>query len=251
MSEDQVNENTTTEENTEVEESTSDIPSYVPKKFWNSELNEINVEEMGASYKALEKKLGQRTDELAGTIREEVLADIKGQAPETYEIKMPELPDGVQVDVDPEQPLLKWWEETARSKGLSNDDFNKGIEAFVNNEISGLPNRESEINLLGENATQRIESADLWAKKNLSESSYEAMANIASTAAGVKAIEEIMNLNKDAPIPSTETKVDVSLDPLDLRAMMADERYWKDGAKDPAYIRKVTNLYEKYSQKKT
>ncbi len=242
MSEDQSTENT--EASTETE-----IPSYVPEKFWNSDLNEVNVEELGASYKALEKKLGQRTEELAGTIREEVLADISGQAPEKYEMVMPELPEGVQIDVDPEQPLLKWWEETARSKGLSNEDFNKGIEAFVQNEIAGLPDRDTQLNLLGENATQRIESADLWAKKNLSESSYAAIANMASTAEGVKAIEEIMALNKDAPIPTTETKVDVQLDPLDLRSMMADERYWKDGAKDPAYIKKVSDLYEKYANK--
>lgn len=242
MSEDQSTENTEASRETE-------IPSYVPEKFWNSDLNEVNVEELGASYKALEKKLGQRTEELAGTIREEVLADISGQAPEKYEMQMPELPDGVQIDVDPEQPLLKWWEETARSKGLSNEDFNKGIEAFVQNEIAGLPDRDTQLNLLGENATQRIESADLWAKKNLSESSYAAIANMASTAEGVKAIEEIMALNKDAPIPTTETKVDVQLDPLDLRSMMADERYWKDGAKDPAYIKKVSDLYEKYANK--
>ena len=242
MSEDQSTENT--EASTETE-----IPSYVPEKFWNSDLNEVNVEELGASYKALEKKLGQRTEELAGNIREEVLADISGQAPEKYEMVMPELPEGVQIDVDPEQPLLKWWEETARSRGLSNEDFNKGIEAFVQNEIAGLPDRDTQLNLLGENATQRIESADLWAKKNLSESSYAAMANMASTAEGVKAIEEIMALNKDAPIPTTETKVDVQLDPLDLRSMMADERYWKDGAKDPAYIKKVSDLYEKYADK--
>jgi len=242
MSEDQSTENT--EASTETE-----IPSYVPEKFWNSDLNEVNVEELGASYKALEKKLGQRTEELAGNIREEVLADISGQAPEKYEMVMPELPEGVQIDVDPEQPLLKWWEETARSRGLSNEDFNKGIEAFVQNEIAGLPDRDTQLNLLGENATQRIESADLWAKKNLSESSYAAMANMASTAEGVKAIEEIMALNKDAPIPTTETKVDVQLDPLDLRSMMADERYWKDGAKDPAYIKKVSDLYEKYANK--
>lgn len=242
MSEDQSTENT--EASTETE-----IPSYVPEKFWNSDLNEVNVEELGASYKALEKKLGQRTEELAGSIREEVLADISGQAPEKYEMVMPELPDGVQIDVDPEQPLLKWWEETARSKGLSNEDFNKGIEAFVQNEIAGLPDRDTQLNLLGENATQRIESADLWAKKNLSESSYAAIANMASTAEGVKAIEEIMALNKDAPIPTTETKIDVQLDPLDLRSMMADERYWKDGAKDPAYIKKVSDLYEKYANK--
>ena len=240
MSEDQLNE--TTETTTEQNE----MPEYVPEKFWNKDLNEINVEEMGASYKALEKRLGQRTEELAGTIREEVLADIKGTAPEAYEIQLPELPEGVNIDVDPEQPLLQWWEQTARSKGLSNEDFNKGIEAFVNNEVAALPDRDAQISLLGENANVRIESADLWAKKNLSENSYDAIVNLANTADGVKAIEEIMALNKDAPIPSTETKIDVTPSGDDLRSMMKDERYWKDGAKDQAYIKKVTDLYQKY-----
>tara|TARA_R110000765_G_scaffold12556_3_gene38690 strand:+ start:91 stop:822 length:732 start_codon:yes stop_codon:yes gene_type:complete len=240
MSEDQLNE--TTETTTEQNE----MPEYVPEKFWNKDLNEINVEEMGASYKALEKRLGQRTEELAGTIREEVLADIKGTAPEAYEIQLPELPEGVNIDVDPEQPLLQWWEQTARSKGLSNEDFNKGIEAFVNNEVAALPDRDTQISLLGENANVRIESADLWAKKNLSENSYDAIVNLANTADGVKAIEEIMALNKDAPIPSTETKIDVTPSGDDLRSMMKDERYWKDGAKDQAYIKKVTDLYQKY-----
>ena len=240
MSEDQLNE--TTETTTEQNE----MPEYVPEKFWNKDLNEINVEEMGASYKALEKRLGQRTEELAGTIREEVLADIKGTAPEAYEIQLPELPEGVNIDVDPEQPLLQWWEQTARSKGLSNEDFNKGIEAFVNNEVAALPDRDAQISLLGENANVRIESADLWAKKNLSENSYEAIVNLANTADGVKAIEEIMALNKDAPIPNTETKIDVTPSGDDLRSMMKDERYWKDGAKDQAYIKKVTDLYQKY-----
>ena len=240
MSEDQLNE--TTETTTEQNE----MPEYVPEKFWNKDLNEINVEEMGASYKALEKRLGQRTEELAGTIREEVLADIKGTAPEAYEIQLPELPEGVNIDVDPEQPLLQWWEQTARSKGLSNEDFNKGIEAFVNNEVAALPDRDTQIGLLGENANVRIESADLWAKKNLSENSYDAIVNLANTADGVKAIEEIMALNKDAPIPNTETKIDVTPSGDDLRSMMKDERYWKDGAKDQAYIKKVTDLYQKY-----
>ena len=240
MSEDQLN------ETTETTEEENNMPEYIPEKFWNKDLNEVNVEEMGASYKALEKRLGQRTEELAGNIREEVLNEIKGTAPESYEIQLPELPEGVNIDVDPEQPLLQWWEQTARSKGLSNEDFNKGIEAFVNNEVAALPDRDAQISLLGENANVRIESADLWAKKNLSENSYDAIVNLANTADGVKAIEEIMALNKDAPIPNTETKIDVTPSGDDLRSMMKDERYWKDGAKDQAYIKKVTDLYQKY-----
>jgi len=51
MSEDQLN------ETTETTEEENNMPEYIPEKFWNKDLNEVNVEEMGASYKALEKKI--------------------------------------------------------------------------------------------------------------------------------------------------------------------------------------------------
>ena len=44
------------------ETKTVEKPEYVPDKFWNKDLNEVNVEELSASYNSLEKKLGARTD---------------------------------------------------------------------------------------------------------------------------------------------------------------------------------------------
>lgn len=228
------------------EQTESSKPDYVQDKFWNKDTNEINIEELASSYNSLEKKLGSRTEDLTAQIREDLANEVKSNVPENYEIKMPEIPENVQMDINPEMPLLQWWSETAKAKGLSQDEFNKGIEAFVNNEISSLPDIDNEKELLGENANQRIEAADLWSKKNLSTESYEAIANFATTAQGVKALEEIMKLNKDAPIPQTETAIEAAPSLEDLRSMMKDPRYWKDGERDQAYINKVSMMYEKY-----
>ena len=38
------------------ETNTQERPEYVPEKFWNKDLNEVNVEELSASYNSLEKK---------------------------------------------------------------------------------------------------------------------------------------------------------------------------------------------------
>lgn len=228
------------------EQTESSKPDYVQDKFWNKDTNEINIEELASSYNSLEKKLGSRTEDLTAQIREDLANEVKANVPENYEIKMPEIPENVQMDINPEMPLLQWWSETAKAKGLSQDEFNKGIEAFVNNEISSLPDIDNERELLGENANQRIEAADLWSKKNLSSDSYEAIAEFASTAKGVKALEEIMKLNKDAPIPQTETAIEAAPSLEDLRSMMKDPRYWKDGERDQAYINKVSMMYEKY-----
>ena len=226
------------------ETKTVEKPEYVPDKFWNKDLNEINVEELSSSYNSLEKKLGARTDELSKQVREDIEKEKRSKVPENYEIAKPELEEGVDVDINADMPLLQWWQKTAKDNGLTQEQFNEGINAFVNNEVSALPSVDEEKKSLGDNATARIEAAELWSKKNLSTDAYETMSKIASSANGVKLIEEIMKLNKDAPIPTTETAIEAAPSLSDLRSMMKDKRYWLD--KDPAYIDKVSTLYEKY-----
>lgn len=235
-----------TEENVtqETTEEKSTRPEYIPEKFWNQDTGEANVEALSTSYNSLEKKLGQRTDELTKQIRTDIEQERSANTPEKYEVVLPEIPEDIELDVNEEQPLLQWWSETAKSMGLSQDQFNEGINQFVQNEISGLPDTQEEMVALGDNAKQRIESADLWAKKHLSEEGYNTIAKIASTSNGVKALEEIMALNKDSNMPQTQTAVEAKPSLADLRSMMKDPRYWKDGEKDPAYISRVSKLFE-------
>ena len=221
-------------------------PEYVSEKFWNKDTKEINVEDLSASYNSLEKKLGSRTDELSKQIREDIEKERLGRVPEAYEVKTPEVPEGINIEVNKEMPLLQWWEETAKSNGLSQEQFDGGIKAFVDNEISSLPDINNEEKILGENAKQRIESAELWAKKNLTTDGYDTVANLASSASGVKVIEELMRLTKDVPMPQTETAIDAAPSLMDLRSMMRDPKYWDSNLRDDAYVKKVTDLYEKY-----
>ena len=221
-------------------------PEYISEKFWNTDTNEVNLEDLASSYNSLEKKLGSRTEELSKQIREDIEKERIANTPKEYELFQPEIPEGVSIEVNKDIPLLQWWEETARKKGLSQEEYNDGIKKFVDNQIAALPVLEEEKQQLGENATQRIEAADLWAKKNLSSDAYSAASNLASTAAGVKVIEELMKLTKDAPMPTTETAIEAAPSLEDLRSMMQDPRYWKDGQRDPAYINKVAALFEKY-----
>ena len=172
---------------------------------------------------------------------------MSAQAPEEYVIPELELPEGVNVDINTEEPMLQWWADTAKKAGLSQEQFAEGIKQFVNNEIAGLPDIQAEKELLGDNADQRIESANLQAKKNLTPDSYDAIYQIAARADGVKVIEELMNLTKEAPIPQHETQIDVKPSLADLRSMMNDPRYHEDGMKDPAYIEKVKQLFNKYA----
>jgi len=235
MSEEDNKQETTTEESTR--------PEHISEKFWNQDTGEVNVESLSTSYNALEKKLGQRTDELTKQIRTDMEQERNAKVPEKYEITMPEIPEDIDMEVHEDQPLLKWWGETAKSMGLSQEQFNEGINQFVQNEINGLPNIEEESKQLGDNSKDRIESANLWAKKHLSENAYNTMSKSSSTAEGVKAIEEIMALNKSSVMPNSPTAVEAKPSLEDLRSMMKDPKYWKDGEKDPAYIERVSKLF--------
>lgn len=220
-------------------------PEYVQDKFWDVDRKEVNLENLASSYNALEKKLGSRTEDLSKQIREDMELERLKNAPEAYKVNLPELPENVDVSVSDDMEIVQWWKETAKKNGLSQDQFDEGVSMFINNAVSALPDINSEMQNLGDNAKERIEAAELWSKKNLSPSAYSTFSSIAATADGVKAIEEIMKLTKDSPIPTTPTQVSVTPDLQDLKSMMNDPKYFDSNQRDPSYVKRVTELYEK------
>lgn len=220
-------------------------PEYVQDKFWDVDRKEVNLENLSSSYNALEKKLGSRTEDLSKQIRQDMELERLKNAPEAYKVNLPELPENVDVSVSDDMEIVQWWKETAKKNGLSQDQFDEGVNMFVNNAVSALPDINAEMQNLGDNARERIEAAELWSKKNLSPDSYNTFSSIAATANGVKAIEEIMKLTKDSPIPTTPTQVSVMPDLQDLKSMMNDPRYFDSNQRDPSYVKRVTELYEK------
>jgi|DEB0MinimDraft_10_1074344.scaffolds.fasta_scaffold01319_2 hypothetical protein len=220
-------------------------PEYVQDKFWDVDRKEVNLENLASSYNALEKKLGSRTEDLSKQIRQDMELERLKNAPEAYKVNLPELPENVDVSVSDDMEIVQWWKETAKKNGLSQDQFDEGVNMFINNAVSALPDINAEMQNLGDNAKERIEAAELWSKKNLSPSAYSTFSSIAATADGVKAIEEIMKLTKDSPIPTTPTQVSVMPDLQDLKSMMNDPRYFDSNQRDPSYVKRVTELYEK------
>ena len=220
-------------------------PEYVQDKFWDVDRKEVNLENLASSYNALEKKLGSRTEDLSKQIRQDIELERLKNAPEAYKVNLPELPENVDVSVSDDMEIVQWWKETAKKNGLSQDQFDEGVNMFINNAVSALPDINAEMQNLGDNAKERIEAAELWSKKNLSPSAYSTFSSIAATADGVKAIEEIMKLTKDSPIPTTPTQVSVTPDLQDLKSMMNDPRYFDSNQRDPSYVKRVTELYEK------
>ena len=247
-----VDDNATAPITTEAQEQTvSDKPEFVQDKFWDADRKEVNLENLASSYNALEKKLGSRTEDLSKQVRQDLEQERLGKVPEEYKVTVPELPENVDVSVSDDMEIVQWWKDTAKQNGLSQEQFDEGVKVFIDNAMATLPDVNAEMEKLGDNSKERVEAAELWSKKNLSPEAYNTFSSVASTAEGVKAIEEIMSMTKDSPMPTTPTQVSVTPDLGDLKSMMNDPRYYDSNKRDDSYIKRVTELYEKaYNTKK-
>ena len=220
-------------------------PEYVQDKFWDETTKQVNIENLASSYNSLESKLGSRTEDLTKQIRTDLEAEKLKNVPENYSLNVPELESNVDLKIDKEMPIVQWWDKTAKDAGLSQEQYDDGVKAFVDNALANIPNPQVETQKLGDAGRERIEAADMWSKKHLSPEGYNTIANLASTADGVKVVEELMKLNKDSNMPTSNTQVDAQATQDDLKAMLNDPRYWDSNKRDPGYVKRVTELYEK------
>jgi len=220
-------------------------PEYVQDKFWDETTKQVNIENLASSYNSLESKLGSRTEDLTKQIRTDLEAEKIKNVPESYKLNVPELDDKVNLNINKEMPIVQWWDKTAKDAGLSQEQYDSGVKAFVDNALANIPNPQIETQKLGDAGKERIEAASMWSKKHLSPEGYNTIANLASTAEGVKVVEELMKLNKDSNMPTSNTQVDAQATQDDLKAMLNDPRYWDSNKRDPGYVRRVTELYEK------
>tara|TARA_B100000795_G_C22799473_1_gene441039 strand:+ start:2091 stop:2837 length:747 start_codon:yes stop_codon:yes gene_type:complete len=227
-------------------ENVSDIvrPEYVQEKFWDTNTNKVNLENLASSYNSLETKLGSRTEDLTKQIRTDIENEKNNNVPENYKLNVPEM-ENTSLTISEEMPIVKWWGETAKNAGLSQEQYDTGVQAFIDNAVANLPNVDMEIQKLGDSGKDRVDAAAMWSKKNLTPEAYSVMSGLAATADGVKALEEIMALNKDTAMPSTPTQVDMSATADDLKSMLNDPRYYDSSRRDPSYVKRVTELYEK------
>ena len=220
-------------------------PDYIQDKFWNAETKEVNIENLASSYNSLESKLGSRTEDLSKQIRTDLENERLSKVPESYKLNVPEMDENTKVTISEDMPIVQWWGKTAKEAGLSQEQYDAGVNAFIENATANLPNPDLERQKLGDAGKERIEAANMWSKKHLSPDAYNAISSFASTANGVKALEEVMKLTKDSSMPTAPTQVDVAASMDDLKSMLNDPRYYDSARRDPAYVRRVTELYEK------
>jgi len=152
----------------------------------------------------------------AYTEAEKRLGAFKG-APEEYELKLPEdfqIPEGVDAQLDSEDPLLQAFLPWAKENNLSQDAFESIVGMYVNQQVSDYQmaeeNAASQKALLGDNADKRLNDLAKWGKSNLDPEMYDKFASSLTTAAAVEAFEFIVGKTRNAPLPDP-TNINPSL----------------------------------------
>ena len=239
MEENQVSENTeeTTEEVKTVDSVTSETserPEWLPEKF-------NDPSDLGKAYKALESKLGEKEDD----VRNRLMEELNEQASEGVPASAGEyeLPDFLDEEEALESDMLKDWAEHCHSNGYTHEEFQKGIEMYMNG-MGDDNDIEAEAERLGDNSEARIEAASLFANKFFPEEALPAIERMCESADGIIALETIMEAIKE-PSVTEQTNISSNFNEIELQEMQRDERYWNPAKRDNNFVDQVNEGYKK------
>jgi hypothetical protein len=196
---------------------------------WFNAAKYKTVAEQAKAQRDLEKKLGGFTG-----------------APEgDYELNLPEgVPEGASfVDDD---PLLVGFQEKARELNMSQEAFDQLMGWYVNQDMQRIQvNRDMELESLGNNAGERIQALEKWGKANLDENQYQVMQTMATSAAQVEVLEQLISASRASHNIPTGDGLGVTQPILtddELQSLVADPKYQ---AGDPATVKKVQAAFER------
>jgi len=198
------------------------------------------AEDLESAYKSLESKIGEKEDAIRERLKEEMSQPKEGVPLSAGEY---ELPDFVDESEAVGNEALKSWSDHCFENGYSNEEFQKGLELYMN----AMPQQqdlEKEASSLGDNATARIESASLFANKFFPEEAMPAIERMCEGADGIIALEAIMAAMKE-PSMGTPTGTADAISEASLNEMMRDERYWNPRTRDDNFVKQVDSGFKK------
>tara|TARA_R100000995_G_scaffold84862_1_gene65312 strand:- start:984 stop:1793 length:810 start_codon:yes stop_codon:yes gene_type:complete len=197
----------------EPEAASAERPDYIEEQFWNGEDGQVDLEKLAKSYKELRVKMS------AG----------KHKAPEDGKYSLDEVPE-----IGEDDEMLGEFLDIAREEGLSQEQVDKILRVYVDTHAQAQADMQEERSKLGRNADRIIESMDGWLTRFgqsgvLSDNELDAVANAATSADFINAMNKIRKSYSEPDIPSVEASMDTQPTTMDeIQSLMADPRYGSD-----------------------
>ncbi len=203
------------------------LTADIPEKFKDPESGEVKIDALLKSYQELERKLSQNPKP-PSTPDEYCIDCAHGMFETDTEINSRLHAKGFTQEQAQELYDLAAERMIPMMREIAMDyKADREVEKLVSH-FGGVENwREISRQLLS------------FGKKNLPE---DVLDNLSSSYEGVLALHRMMK-NGEPNLQRGATKMSGSLDEVELTSMMRDPKYWRD--KDPAFIAKVTQGFEK------
>jgi len=213
-----VSRETTLESFSQTQESTPEVavdrPEWLPEKFKSEK-------DLAEAYGNLEKKIGQKEDDLKKQWEEELQTEAFKDRPEKVGDYI--LPDDIDQTMSSDDTLLKWWADYSFENGSSQEEFTSGIEKYIERINASVPNPDEELKRLGDNGQERVQAVELWSNQFFPDTMKESLEAITTTADGIMVLEHFMEQMKDRPNVQAEPENKITLE--SLRSMQKDPRY--------------------------
>ena len=223
-------------------------PEYVPDKFWNAEAREVKTEDALKAYAALEQAYNTKTETLRTDVErsfhEERLQQ-RPEAPSDYNAQPPEgfLPEDASFTVDEENPMMKFWRDTAHKNGLSQTEFEQGIAAFIDNVMHDAPNPDKVVEALGQNGQERFDAVHTWVSGRLGENALQHFGPLLGSTDGITLLENVIGMTKDFQQGGVG-QTSAPKGPLtqeQIEQKMKDPRYADPYKREPSFVQEVMN----------
>ena len=209
-------------------------PSWLNEKFETGE-------DLQKSYDELASKLGKSKEDVKSEVLQELETEAYANRPASAgDYQIPEILDEAEAATN---PLLKWWADYSWDNGLSQEEFNEGIAKWAEHTGANQPDLEQVKKNLGDNANARVEATQLFVNKFFPEDLRDAVAELGTSAEGIKALELIQRSMQQAQ-PNNQATAPAKQTIEDLMAKMRDPRYYDPARRDKAYVQEVTNGFK-------
>ena len=199
-------------------------------------------EDLAKAYSELSSKLGKSDEELRAAVTKELGDAALADRPATsgdYQ-----LPDSIDDKTAFDNDLMQWWANHSFEKGYGQEAFEEGIEVYRKAFEGSQIDMVAEEAKLGDNSKVRIESASAFANKFFPKEAMPAIERMCETSDGIVALEHIMEKMKSTSV-TNEASSPAAITEGDLHTMMRDDRYHHPTKRDPAFVKKVEQGFEK------
>ena len=216
-------------------EAAPDPLAALPEKF-------KSVEDMVESYSNLESKIGAKEE----AFRDQFMKEMEEQAYANRPADVGDyvLPDSIDDEMATDNPLLQWWAKTAFENGYSQDEFAEGIDMYAQAINADVPDFDTELAKLGDNANARTEAASLFANQFFPDEMLGAVERMCETAEGIMVLEHVMEAMREGGPSNGAVEVSRETE-ADLRQKMLDPRYHDPARRDPTFVKEVDDGFRR------